>query len=129
MQTIEAFKEPRDTLRDGISMRHNNLPHHPVEVIQKSHFRNEWERKKQTTELVFGAHMPLRLQMEAAILSQFQRLPGIKSEFVGLEILLGTDEDITVEDVFNDPEFSEELIPPLHETMEKRLGMLGPKRY
>jgi proteasome maturation protein len=43
---------------------------------------------------VHGTHAPMRLEMEQAILSQFQRLPGLKSNFVGLETLLGRDEEI-----------------------------------
>jgi hypothetical protein len=54
-----------------------------------------------TTANIYGSHMPIRLNTEKAILSQFQRLPGIHSEMPGLEILLGRDEDIDFEDLFD----------------------------
>ena len=42
--------------------------------------------------------MPMRLQMEQAILSEFQRLPTLHSDFIGLETMLGIDEEIGFED-------------------------------
>ena len=42
--------------------------------------------------------MIARLEMEKEILGQFQRLPVLESSFVGLETVLGTDEDIEYED-------------------------------
>lgn len=45
--------------------------------------------------------MPIRLQTEKQILSQFQRLPGIRSEMPGLETMLGKDEDLDFEDIFD----------------------------
>lgn len=50
---------------------------------------------------IFGSHLPLRMQMEQTILSQFQRLPALQSEFCGLETLLGKDEEFGFEDYLN----------------------------
>lgn len=47
---------------------------------------------------IFGSHMVARLEMEKEVLSQFQRLPVLESSYVGLETILGTDEDIEFED-------------------------------
>eukprot|EP00003_Mantamonas_plastica_P003231 TRINITY_DN1257_c0_g1_i1.p1 TRINITY_DN1257_c0_g1~~TRINITY_DN1257_c0_g1_i1.p1 ORF type:complete len:120 (-),score=15.03 TRINITY_DN1257_c0_g1_i1:50-409(-) len=47
---------------------------------------------------MYGTHFPQRLKMEQYMVSQVQRLPGFKSEFVGLEILLGKNNDIDFED-------------------------------
>jgi hypothetical protein len=48
---------------------------HPVEKIQKSFEKDEWESKMNTLEAVYGSHAAIRMRMERAILSQFQRLP------------------------------------------------------
>lgn len=45
--------------------------------------------------------MTMRLEMEREVLSKFKRLPGLPSSFVGLETILGTDEDIDFEDYLN----------------------------
>jgi hypothetical protein len=39
--------------------------------------------------------------MEREILSQFHRLPVLESSYVGLETVLGIDEDIDYEDFLN----------------------------
>jgi hypothetical protein len=43
----------------------------------------------------------LQLNMEQAILSQYRRLPGFHSEFVGLEVMGMHNEQIGFEDVLN----------------------------
>merc|ERR1712187_860160 len=78
--------------------------------------------------LVYGLHAPIRAKMERELLSQFQRLPGLKSSLVGLETVMDLDETIEFEDVFN----LEENNPAprttgpnrsLHDVMEQRLNM------
>ena len=53
------------------------------------------------TTKIFGTHMVARLTMEREILRQFQRLPVLESSYVGLETMLGMDEDIDYEDFLN----------------------------
>lgn len=84
---------------------------------------------------IFGAHAQLRFQMETALFSQFQRLPGLQSEFCGLETAMGLDDELSFGDFLNgtlldvlililaiDPSLSEKQID-IHEMMEKKLGM------
>jgi len=59
--------------------------------------------------------------MEQHIVAQFQRLPGLKSSLLGLETLMGTDEDIEFDDYLNDPEYREGSID-VFTAMENRLG-------
>jgi len=70
---------------------------------------------------IYGSHAPLRMQMEETILSQFQRFPGMKSSFVGLETILGTRDEIEFRDYLNDPDFSPEIVDSLS-AMERRFG-------
>ena len=45
--------------------------------------------------------MVMRMKMEETILSQFRRLPGLTSEFSGLDTIMNRDEDIGFEDYLN----------------------------
>ena len=86
--------------------------------------------------------MPMRLQMEQAILSEFQRLPTLHSDFIGLETMLGIDEEIGFEDFLTGAafyphpiyfipcahSFSQDLTSPeygvdVHQVMESKLGL------
>jgi len=112
----------RDTMRQGLgTIQNDKLPVHPVQIIQDTHFRRENESRKMMLNRVFGVYFPMRLQIEETILSQFQRFPGLKSSFVGLETLLGMDEEIEFEDYLSNPEYDTKMIDVFAE-MEKRVG-------
>lgn len=102
------------------------MPGNPVEVIQKNHlFLSEKERLKRAN-VVYGQHVPLRMMMERNILSQHRRLPGLRSNLVGLSESMGIDDDIEPEDMFNIQDECPVLragVRDLHSTMEDRLGM------
>lgn len=73
----------------------------------------------------YGSHLPLQMMMEEQILSSFHRLPGLKSEYIGLETLARRDVDIDYEDIYGNPEDSPELpTTDLHSEMEKRLHLI-----
>eukprot|EP00027_Filamoeba_sp_ATCC50430_P008107 CAMPEP_0168550756 /NCGR_PEP_ID=MMETSP0413-20121227/5811_1 /TAXON_ID=136452 /ORGANISM="Filamoeba nolandi, Strain NC-AS-23-1" /LENGTH=126 /DNA_ID=CAMNT_0008581241 /DNA_START=30 /DNA_END=410 /DNA_ORIENTATION=- len=96
---------------------------HPVEAIQKNHYIHLERMRNFTLNNLFGSHMCVRLQMEKTILSQFQRLPTLHSEFVGLETIEGRDEQIDIDDYLNDPSESFTAVSDLHTAMEKKLGL------
>lgn len=97
---------------------------HPVEEIQRSAKSNEVKTKRQLQAITYGAAMPMRLQMQEEILSQFHRLPGLQSSYLGLAALSGRDEKFDVEDYMGRPEDSPyEPETGAHEIMEKRLGI------
>jgi len=60
--------------------------------------KQKWESKVARVSQIYGSHAALRLQMDRAVLSQFKRLPGMRSSFVGLDTMLGRDEEIGFED-------------------------------
>ncbi|PRP80149.1 proteasome maturation factor UMP1 family protein [Planoprotostelium fungivorum] len=95
---------------------------HPVEQIQKTSLANQQQLQQFTLNNMFGTHMFLRLQTEQAILSQFQRLPGLQSEFSGLQTMLGQDETIELEDYLGSPMDPVDNVS-VHDIMEKRLGV------
>lgn len=59
------------------------------------------ESKKNLLRNTQGVHAAMRLNMEQTILSQYRRLPGFHSEFMGLEIMQDSMSKVGVEDVLN----------------------------
>lgn len=117
---------PVDTMSAGgaVSFSESAKAHHPVEAIVDNAPQHAWDSKIHAAERTFGMHMGLRMRMDRAILSRVQRGPGLKSEMVGLETLLGQDTNLEWEDVLGDP-FERPEMPSLglHAIMERRLGL------
>lgn len=63
------------------------------------------------------------MRMEQEILSQFRRLPGLDSHFIGLETLAGLDEKIDVQDYMGLPEENPNLEIDTRAEMESKLRM------
>lgn len=62
--------------------------------------KDEVKRQREILAATYGLHVPLRMQMESEILSQYRRLPTLQSSMVGLDTLAGRDTDINISDVF-----------------------------
>merc|ERR1712046_501879 len=113
-----------NALRDGLASPRTPAAAHPVADIQNNFLRRKMDCKARELSMLYGSHMMMRQKMEEAILSRHQRLPGLKSEFVGLSSLLALDSDFGFEDCLNDPWQREEpSILPLHDAMEARLKL------
>eukprot|EP00927_Polykrikos_kofoidii_P077670 TRINITY_DN7458_c1_g2_i2.p2 TRINITY_DN7458_c1_g2~~TRINITY_DN7458_c1_g2_i2.p2 ORF type:complete len:142 (+),score=37.78 TRINITY_DN7458_c1_g2_i2:68-493(+) len=101
---------------------------HPVERLLLDAGRRSEQQEMMTKAVVYGQHAPLRAKMERELLSQFQRLPGLPSSFIGLETVLGMEDKIEFEDVFNLEAHAptSKTVGPnwgLHDAMEARLNM------
>lgn len=101
---------------------------HPVEKMLLTEPHRAEQQEMMAKAMIHGMHAPLRLKMERELLSSFQRLPGLPSSLVGLETVLGRDETIEFEDIFNldaNAPVPKNLGPNLsvHDVMEKRLNM------
>lgn len=71
---------------------------------------------------VYGAYAPMRRRMDLQTVARAQRLPGLPSSRLGLEVLLNTLEDIDFDEVLTDARHTAEPVD-LHLAMEQRLGM------
>jgi len=126
---VPILLESRDVLRLGPgTLITDNEIRHPVENLQKQILKTQRQSRKQMLAKVYGNYLPLQLTMEENILGQFRRLPGLKSNLLGLETLLDLDTNIEFHDYLDDPEFNERSVD-LHEEMERRLGDLPLKRH
>eukprot|EP01091_Cochliopodium_minus_P009819 TRINITY_DN2508_c0_g1_i1.p1 TRINITY_DN2508_c0_g1~~TRINITY_DN2508_c0_g1_i1.p1 ORF type:complete len:125 (-),score=24.12 TRINITY_DN2508_c0_g1_i1:147-521(-) len=119
MQTVTYQQDKRN-----MQIRNDNnitpgFNEHPVEHIQKNFQRNQVNLESFASKNTFGTHFPMRLHMEQKLVSQFQRIPNLKTSYLGLEILRGDDEDIDFEDYLCDPQDEPNFpIPDIHKHME-----------
>ena len=100
------------------------MERHPTEKVGSAEFRANQERKElQRISVLYGSHMAARIVMERNIMSQGQRAIG-KSHHFGLYNHMGLHEELTAQDIFNDPyerpEFNRELP---HVKMAKIYGL------
>ncbi|KAG5180094.1 proteasome maturation factor UMP1 [Tribonema minus] len=125
-KSLPVARQPADILRYGLtSMQQEAQDTHPVEAIQRSRVRGEFELKMDMAQRVYGSGFAMRLRTEAAALSQAQRLPGLLSSRVGLETVLGNDETLDFEDFMGTPENQPgEPKFKVHEAMEIKYGLL-----
>ena len=65
--------------------------------------KDEVKRQREILAATYGLHVPLRMQMESEILSQYRRLPTLQSSMLGLDTLSGRVTDINISDVFGEP--------------------------
>uniref|UniRef100_A0A6U4IW33 Proteasome maturation protein n=2 Tax=Hemiselmis andersenii TaxID=464988 RepID=A0A6U4IW33_HEMAN len=115
---------PQDALRSGmVNLKEAATPAHPLEQGLEQFGAQKAAEKKDFLRVTQGLHAAMRVNMEQAMLSQYRRLPGFHSEFVGLEVLGNKADTIGFEDILNDPRDSMLAPEPLHERMEAMLGV------
>ncbi|EMS59350.1 hypothetical protein TRIUR3_15919 [Triticum urartu] len=92
-----------------------------------------WEEKKKFgTEAIYGSAFNIRRDLDAQILSRFQRPPGaLPSSMLGYEAMTGSLDDFGFEDYLNLPQDSDSLrIPDMHHGMEHKQGyIIDKQRY
>lgn len=102
------------------------MPVNSVQSIQKSYMFNFEKERMKRANAMYGFHAPFRMMMEREALAEYRRLPGLKSNFVGLSESMGLDDTIDFEDIYGQQEECPVLragVTDLHSMMEERLGM------
>eukprot|EP01138_Halocafeteria_seosinensis_P000771 gb/GECG01000792.1/.p1 GENE.gb/GECG01000792.1/~~gb/GECG01000792.1/.p1 ORF type:complete len:150 (+),score=23.09 gb/GECG01000792.1/:1-450(+) len=95
-----------------------------VQQIEENRLNQDWQQQLFQAQLVYGEHAALEMEMDRKILKQFQRLPGIKSSFLGLDTVVGREYEIDFEDYLGtEIEHERPTKPGVHEIMEKKLGL------
>ncbi|KAF7057067.1 hypothetical protein CFC21_064398 [Triticum aestivum] len=125
--TKKELGETHDVLRFGVndSVRGDLAPAHPVQATIHKEAKFWDEKKKFGTEAIYGSAFNIRRDLDAQILSRFQRPPGaLPSSMLGYEAMTGSLDDFGFEDYLNLPQDSDSLrIPDMHHGMEVRLGL------
>jgi len=106
------------------SLEHAHKAKHPVYLLQSERQNKEWTNKLDMVRRTYGSHLAMELEAERQTFSSKNRLPGLASSNISLQIVLGQDNKIDVEDYLND-----EFLRPqahkieLHTAMEVKLGL------
>ncbi|PWZ23662.1 Cyclin-B1-2 [Zea mays] len=121
------ISETHDTLRFGLNagVKADLAPPHPLQSSIQSEAKFWADKKKFGTEAIYGSALNIRKDLDAQILSRFQRPPGaLPSSLLGYEALTGSLDDFGFEDYLNMPQGSEGFRQPdMHHGMEVRLGL------
>uniref|UniRef100_A0A7S2ZB80 Proteasome maturation factor UMP1 n=1 Tax=Rhodosorus marinus TaxID=101924 RepID=A0A7S2ZB80_9RHOD len=124
---VAGVEEDRvDVMRDGLSgtVKAEFGAKHPVQERLGKGREQGIKTKREMLAATYGTYFPTKLMIEQEILSSFHRLPGLESEYVGLETLSKRDLDISFCDVYGRPEESPEFVSTdLHHEMEKQLKL------
>ena len=117
------------TTTPGSTLKYDASVIHPVEELQKA-AKNEQKSERQKLAIAYGAAFPMRMRMQEEILSQFHRLPGLPSSYLGLSTLTKQNETFDFDDYLGLPEDSPFMpVQNAHQVMEKRLGIEDPQRF
>ncbi|CAF4678560.1 unnamed protein product, partial [Rotaria sp. Silwood2] len=92
---------------------------HILEKSETTYVDNRDKFHHHMARSVLGIQAPLKLQTELQIANKIGRLPCLPSSRLMLDVLRGTNEDISFDDILNNPrEFGELQIDP-HLAMDK----------
>ncbi|XP_062220612.1 cyclin-B1-2-like [Phragmites australis] len=121
------INEIHDALRFGVnaSVKADLAPPHPLQSTIQSEAKFWADKKRFGTEAIYGSAFNIRKDLDAQILSRFQRPPGaLPSSMLGYEALTGSLDDFGFEDYLNMPQDSDSFRQPdMHHGMEVRLGL------
>ncbi|GJP43584.1 hypothetical protein CLOM_g3029 [Closterium sp. NIES-68] len=128
--SLPHLEAPRDVMRFGLGqLRDEVTAAHPVEEIQRQRLKEHEGLVDMNLGRVYGSAFPAQLHMERQILSKVKRLPGLPSSHLGLQSMMGTLDELAVEDVVGYGDKVEIPLVDLHEMMEYRLGLaVAPPR-
>ncbi|CAL9042463.1 unnamed protein product [Musa banksii] len=115
-----------DALRFGLhAVKGDVVGSHPLQSLRESTGKIWEEKKRMGLDHTYGTAFNLRRDLDAQILSRFQRPPGaLPSSMLGFEALTGGLDDFAFEDYLNLPQDSETFKPlDMHHGMEVRLGI------
>ncbi|CAI7791962.1 unnamed protein product, partial [Closterium sp. NIES-54] len=98
--SLPHLEAPRDVLRSGLHQLRDEVTFaHPVDGIQRQRRKEQEGTVDMNLGRVYGSAFPAQLHMERQILSKFKRLPGLPSSHLGLHSMMGTLDELAVEDV------------------------------
>lgn len=113
-----------DTFRNGMSsVGEQSRVLHPLINSEKNYHKNKQQQEFATLRNTQGLHMPMKLQMERAILSRVQRLPGLQSSRISLRTTLCDDDLLGFEDMFDSSSQSMSMVD-YRDLYEKQQGLV-----
>jgi hypothetical protein len=115
-----SFTGLPNKLFDGLaSVKSTLTTGHILEKNERTHIETTDKFHHHMARSVLGIQAPLKMKTELQIANKFGRLPCLPSSRLMLDVLRGTNEDISFDDILNNPrEFGEVQIDP-HLAMDK----------
>ncbi|KXN68133.1 proteasome maturation factor UMP1 [Conidiobolus coronatus NRRL 28638] len=111
-----------DSMRFGLkSVASEIVQGHPLEKRLENFDKTQLQLKLNMRRQTAGLHSPFRTLMEVDALSRVKRPSNLPSSNFGLDILLGRDETLEVEDFLNTGEIERSQMD-FHNAMENQLG-------
>jgi hypothetical protein len=107
---FQGLASVKSTLTTGHILEKSEITH----IDTRDKFHHHMARS------VLGIQAPLKLKTEIQIANKIGRLPCLSSSRLMLDVLRGTNEDISFDDILNNPrEFGEMQVDP-HLAMDKQ---------
>ncbi|CAF0951565.1 unnamed protein product [Rotaria sp. Silwood1] len=119
MDTSSYTGLPNKLFQGLTSVKSTLTTSHILEKSETTYINNYDKFHHHMARSVLGIQAPLKLQTELQIANKIGRLPCLPSSHLMLDVLRGTNEDISFNDILNNPkEFGELQIDP-HLAMDK----------
>jgi proteasome maturation protein len=119
MDTSSYTGLPNKLFQGLTSVKSTLTTGHILEKSEKTHIESNDKFHHHMARSVLGIQAPLKLQTEMQIANKIGRLPCLPSSRLMLDVLRGTNEDISFDDILNNPrEFGEIQVDP-HLAMDK----------
>ncbi|XP_054163436.1 proteasome maturation protein-like [Oppia nitens] len=123
-QLLRPPQADNNILLNGFrSIRQQVTGRHPLEALDKTYDRRTDGHSFQLLKSIQGIHAPLRLIHERRAAGQINRLPGLQSSNLMLDVLTGRDETISPEDFLNDVSQYQEVMAPTHLLCERQFNI------
>ncbi|CAF1338137.1 unnamed protein product [Adineta steineri] len=119
MDTTSYTGLPNKLCQGLTSVKSSLTTGHMLEKSETTHIDSRDKFNHHMARSVLGIQAPLKLQTELQIASKMGRLPCLPSSRLMLDVLRGTNEDISFDDILNNPrEFGELQVDP-HLAMDR----------
>ncbi|KAJ2551242.1 hypothetical protein EV175_003764 [Coemansia sp. RSA 1933] len=114
----------QDIVRNGPSQRVNDAftKGHPLESRISNWENSQLGMKLNMQRQIYGLHAPLRTMMEIQSVQKIPALLGSRASRIQLDILLGKDETIDVDDLFGGDNIETDT-PDVHRILAKKLNL------
>jgi len=119
MDTSSYTGLPNKLFQGLTSVKSTLTTGHILEKSETTHIDTRDKFHHHMARSVLGIQAPLKLKTEMQIANKIGRLPCLPSSCLMLDVLRGTNEDISFDDILNNPrEFGEIQVDP-HLAMDK----------
>jgi hypothetical protein len=98
-------------MRHGFSSsEHQAKARHPISIVQNNKLEKEWVSKLDMVRRTYGSHLAMVLESERIAHSASNRLYGLESSNISLQIVTGSESKINMDEYLNGSFFKKNYI-------------------